>query len=84
MTPDAARPVQNDKPACLRCGVALPPNARPDTRYCAAACRRADFDDRACEATVAGVRKLKSGKLSVTVHLEHDPGIEPGQRVRVG
>lgn len=52
--------------------------------FCSTACRKADFNDRAHEGRAVSVRRLKSGKLSVVVHLQGDTGICPGLRVRIG
>lgn len=83
MTTDATSAVRNAYPvSCGYCGQPFTP-ARQSAAYCSAACRRADFDERAKGGKVASVRRLKGGRMSVVLHMEHDVGIEPGQVVRV-
>lgn len=69
---------------CQYCGIPLPENSRPDRFFCSAACRRSEYDERAKCGTVRSVRYLKSGKMSLIIWTEHDSGVRPGDRVRIG
>ena len=68
---------------CLYCGKVLPADSRGNRRFCDSRCRRLDFDERGKVGRVASVRRLKSGKMSVVVHLS-DTGLRPGDEVKVG
>ena len=68
---------------CLYCEAALPENSRKDRKYCNPECRRKAFDERASEGRIASVRRLKSGKMSVIIHMA-DGGLKPGDQVKVG
>jgi len=68
---------------CLWCESMLPGNSRKDRKYCNDHCRRMAFDERASEGRIASVRRLKSGKMSVVVHMA-DAGLKPGDQVKVG
>jgi hypothetical protein len=46
-------------------------------------CRREAFTERASEGRIASVRRLKSGKMSVVVHMA-DVALKLGDQVKVG
>ena len=68
---------------CQYCDDSLPDKSRPNRKYCNNHCRRLAFEERASEGRVASVRRLKSGKMSVVVHIA-DAGLRPGNAVKVG
>lgn len=68
---------------CQYCDEPLPEKSRPNRKYCNRHCRRLAFDERSTEGRVASVRRLKSGKMSVIIHMG-DNGFRPGDQVKVG
>jgi hypothetical protein len=66
-------------PMCEWCGTALT-NGRADQRFCCGKCRRDAWAERAHFGHVASVRRLKSGLMSITVHMP-DVGLCPRDRV---
>lgn len=68
---------------CLWCESLLPEKSRKDRKYCNDRCKRMAFDKRASEGRIASVRRLKSGKMSVVIHMG-DNGFRPGDQVKVG
>ena len=67
--------------ACLNCGHQLPDGSRRDKKYCNNKCRRQAFERIRNSATVFRTTRLKSGKISVVLHLEY-PTLRPGDRIR--
>lgn len=67
---------------CRWCRTPLPVKSRSDRKYCDGHCRRMAHVDRAHEGRVASVRRLKSGRMSVIVHMP-DCGLKPGDLVHV-
>lgn len=65
---------------CDTCGSTLPDSSRSDRKYCSDACRRLSSRE---SGRVASVRRLKSGKMSVVIHMG-DCGFRPGDQVKVG
>jgi len=74
---------RSSEAACAHCGGSLG-GLRKSATYCSARCKRAAWEERAHDGKVASVRRLKSGRLSIVVHMERDVGLLPGQIVRVG
>lgn len=64
--------------SCEYCATALPTNARASQAYCNARCRRLAFVERGYRGRINQVRRLKNDLISVTVHLERDVGLKPG------
>jgi len=69
---------------CLCCGTKLPKQRRTDMLYCDAICRRRAWIRNPKDGRVASVRRLKSGRMSVVVHMEHDDQWKPGDAVLIG
>jgi hypothetical protein len=67
--------------SCEWCGSGLTA-ARANKRFCSARCRRDAWAERAHKGRVAAVRRLKDGRMSVTLHMP-DIGLRPGDNVRV-
>lgn len=63
---------------CGYCPTALPENAHPSQEYCNARCRRLAFVERGHVGRIGSVRRLQSGKTSVTIHMKADLGLKPG------
>lgn len=61
----------------------MPETARKDREYCDVNCRRAAWRERADAGRVVSVRLLKSGRLSVVIHVE-DTSLKPGDTIKVG
>lgn len=72
-------PVEDTR-RCQRCNKGLPRDSRSDRKFCSTKCRRASNRE---DGRVASVRRLKSGLMSVVVHM-HDAGLKPGDQVKVG
>ncbi len=67
--------------ACEECGGRIAPGSRSDRRFCSEKCRRQAFERIRNSATVFRTTRLKSGKISVVLHLEY-PTLRPGDRIR--
>lgn len=72
-----------DRLTCENCSKPLPINSQRHKKFCSTRCRRESFTENANEARIAAVRRLKSGKMSVVVHMA-DSGLRPGDQVKVG
>ena len=66
---------------CEECGGRIAPGSRSDRRFCSEKCRRQAFERVRNSATVFRTTRLKSGKISVVLHLEY-PTLRPGDRIR--
>lgn len=58
----------------------MPQNGRSDKIYCSDRCRRIANREG---GRVASVRRLKSGLMSVVVHMP-DAGLRPGDKIGLG
>lgn len=63
---------------CGYCGSSLPPRSHSSRLYCNARCRRKAFAERAHQGRIGSVRRLQNSKISVTVHMQTDLGLKPG------
>lgn len=56
---------------CVWCGDALSPDARADAKYCSDQHRYRSALDRAMSGKVYRTQVLKSGKVSIVIHVDH-------------
>lgn len=68
---------------CEQCGTAFQPR-RDSAVYCSEKCRKAAWREVAHMGRVASVRRLRSGQMSVVLHMPRDLGLSPGSEVRLG
>ena len=68
---------------CKWCGEHIPLASRSDAKYCCERCRHYYAVDQGRRGTIASVRKLKNGKISVVIYMRKTD-LRPGQPVRVG
>lgn len=55
---------------CLWCGDTLPAYCRKDAKYCCDRCRHYARVDRGNTGQVYRVQELKSGKVSIVIHVD--------------
>ncbi len=68
---------------CEQCGNRLPSRSRSDRKFCSSECRKAARAERNHHGLVASFRRLKTGKMSLVIHLDTDIGLKPGDQVAV-
>ncbi len=69
--------------SCEQCATVFQPR-RDSAIYCCEACRRDAWRESAQTGRVASVRRLRSGQMSVVLHMPRDLGLSPGSEVRLG
>lgn len=69
---------------CLHCNRPIPEDRlKHRAKYCTVNCRRLAWEQRHFPGKCVGVRQLKSGWWSVTLHFPEYPSLNIGERVKV-
>jgi hypothetical protein len=72
-----------DPRSCEQCGSVFTPR-RDSAVYCSEKCRKAAWRESSQEGRIASVRRLRSGQMSVVVHMPKDLALAPGDAIRLG
>ena len=68
---------------CDYCGDAFTPSA-PGQRFCVGkGCRQKWWRENQCPGEITGVRALKRGGWSVTIHFKTQPALPIGAKVKI-
>lgn len=67
---------------CKHCGTPFEPT-RPGHEFCLDKCRTAWHRENKLPGRVAGIRALKSGGWSITIHQSERPQVQIGSKVRL-